>query len=375
MLKINNKFQFTRQGLIYLVVISLVIALLFCLAFLWGFYTKKNNIFPYYQLRQIYEGISSDSQERIKPDLTIESEVIGESFLDPSSKRKYLETALLIPKSLTKVERKTVGKAQIISATLYGVTVKATLAKAAVEKKCLRIYIDGHGSSSLYPYTSRENENLISGGCDVLFMSMLGIDVNAGNASFPTRFGQLNLDMTQAKNHGNYSFFYDKSNKQLDPLSIFISPHYYIIKAITDGYKNISLIGLSGGGWYVTFLSALMPDINTSVSYAGTLPFEYRKFSKNHGDWEQVYSHIYNRISYWSLYFLGTLNADYAATRVLYLIYNSNDPCCFSSPFANHFKGILESFSLKGVKVIIVKKTEHQLDFSLINLLLGNEEF
>ena len=105
MLEFKNKLQFTRQGLINLVVISLVIALLFCLAFLWGFYTKKNNIFPYYQLRQIYEGISSDSQERIKPDITIESEVIGESFLDPSSKRKYLETALLIPKSLTKVDR------------------------------------------------------------------------------------------------------------------------------------------------------------------------------------------------------------------------------------------------------------------------------
>ena len=66
-------------------------------------------------------------------------------------------------------------------------------------------------------------------------------------------------------------------------------------------------MGISGGGWYTVWLSALIPEIKFSLSYAGSLPIEYRKFEGISGDWEQQNSQIYNYVSYWELYKLMTI--------------------------------------------------------------------
>ena len=94
------------------------------------------------------------------------------------------------------------------------------------------------------------------------------------------------------------------------PLTLFISPHYNIIKSIINDYEDVSIMGISGGGWYTVWLSALIPKIKSSISYAGSLPIEYRKFEGVGGDWEQQHSQIYNYISYWELYKLMTINEE-----------------------------------------------------------------
>ena len=38
------------------------------------------------------------------------------------------------------------------------------------------------------------------------------------------------------------------------------------------GYKNIIMVGLSGGGWTTTLASALIPDITLSIPIAGSTP-------------------------------------------------------------------------------------------------------
>jgi hypothetical protein len=102
-------------------------------------------------------------------------------------------------------------------------------------------------------------------------------------------------------------------------------------------------MGISGGGWYVVWLAALMPEIKKSISYAGSLPMEYRKFRENEGDWEQTGSNLYKKTSYFDLYQLMLINEDGSKIRDGILIYNSNDSCCFMNPYASHFKNLINN--------------------------------
>ena len=84
-------------------------------------------------------------------------------------------------------------------------------------------------------------------------------------------------------------------------------------------------MGISGGGWYTVWLSALIPNIKFSVSYAGSLPMEYRKFEGVGGDWEQQNSQIYDYVSYWELYKLMTLDETGKTNRQAILVFNDKE--------------------------------------------------
>ena len=156
--------------------------------------------------------------------------------------------------------------------------------------------------------------------------------------------------MFEARRHGNYALFFDADNPQLDPLSLFIFPQYRMIAGLIDDYDNIAVLGISGGGWYVVWLAALMPEIDQSISYAGSLAPPYHQFGWNHGDWEQTYSAVYSTVSYIELYQLMTLGD--GENRPAYLVYNSDDPCTVSEtptrPGQAGFRG-RSRFELRGV--------------------------
>tara|TARA_B100000035_G_C20673602_1_gene410732 strand:- start:71 stop:598 length:528 start_codon:yes stop_codon:yes gene_type:complete len=169
-----------------------------------------------------------------------------------------------------------------------------------------------------------------------------------------------------AKKHKNFAFFYDQNNPDLDPLTLFISPHYKIIKFLTQKYSDISIIGISGGGWYVVWLSALITEINSSISYAGSLPIEYRIFDGVSGDWEQQNSQVYNFVSYWELYKLMTLDKTGTINRKAILVYNDEDNCCFFNPYAIHFKSVIDELNWKNFQVIIDRNNYHTINVELI---------
>ena len=65
------------------------------------------------------------------------------------------------------------------------------------------------------------------------------------------------------------------------------------------------MVGLSGGGWYTTFLSSIITEINSSYSIAGTMPLIfYLDPLINAGDWEQHTSSIFKIIDYVDLVIL-----------------------------------------------------------------------
>jgi hypothetical protein len=261
----------------------------------------------------------------------------------------------------------------LLKIKIYGLTVSGVLTKAIDSKKCLRIYIQGHGGDPFkFEYHNELLNSFIEEGCDTLSLSMVGLGLNRSKTSFPTRFGNIRLNEEQAANHRLYSFFYDSSRPQLDPLSLFLTPHYYLINHLINEYEDTTILGISGGGWYTVWLAALMPKINRSISQSGSLPNEYRKYIENLGDWEDTQSHVYSTTNYWWLYRLMTIDEEGNPNRNATLVYNSLDECCYRDPSASHFQKQIEILNWQNLSVIIEIEKEHKMNVGLIKKILQN---
>ena len=207
-------------------------------------------------------------------------------------------------------------------------------------------------------------------------MSMLGLGLNAGDASFPGRYSYIELPV-EANEHKNYQFYYDDNNASKDPLALFLSGHFHTISSLITDYQKVSITGFSGGGWYVVGCS-LIPEIDISISYAGSLPLAYHHvIDKNYdviyspGDWEQTESDIYDNYDYWELYTLMNIDSQGKQNRKAFHIYNTNDICCYRDPSASQFKALLESSPLQGNEVIILENNEHSMDPEVVLSLLN----
>ena len=341
--------------------------------FIWGLGVGVYKWFPYSNLQNAKQIFNLNKKKNNIKDISIDEEFINkytktihkESLLP---KREELIEKIIINNNLINVINEKINdKSERITTKIYDNKINAILTYASEQKNCLRIYIQGHGGNPFsYSYHNKLLKFFVSEGCDFLSMSMTGLGINEGSFSYPSRYGFISLDKEMAKNHKNYSFFYDEDNPKLDPLTLFISPHYKIIKSLTPNYENISIMGISGGGWYSVWLSALIPKIKFSVSYAGSLPMEYRKFQGISGDWEQQDSQIYNYVSYWELYKLMTLNEKGKINRQAILVFNDEDNCCFFNPYAQHFKLKIDKLNWKNFKVIIDENDKHIMNVNLV---------
>ena len=349
------------------------LSLLMAVFFIWGVGVGMYKWFPYFYLLETKKIlIQNESKDVVNID-TIDVDNIDEHIksinIESSlSKRNELIKKVILNQNAINISKEKLNNnSEKIITEIYDNQISAILTYAPNSKKCLRIYIQGHGGNPFdYSYHNKLLKFFLNEGCDFLSMSMLGLGFNEGKFSYPSKYGQIILNQKMAKEHQNYAFFYDKKNPNLDPLSLFISPHYKIIKSLDDKYKNISLMGISGGGWYTVWLSALIPKIKSSVSYAGSLPIEYRKFEGIGGDWEQQNSQVYNYVSYWELYKLMTIDDSGKINRRAILVYNDEDDCCFYNPYAEHFKSILDELNWENLDVIIDKRKNHSMNIKLI---------
>lgn len=125
----------------------------------------------------------------------------------------------------------------------------------------------------------------------------------------------------------------------LNPIKFFMEPVAiglnHVLKAFS--YRDVAMIGISGGGWTTTLYAAIDPRIRLSFPVAGSYPLYLRtepcgkKYdaatgSRNDvGDWEQYYSELYALASYPDLYILGSYGPGRGQLQVL----NQYDACCF----------------------------------------------
>lgn len=100
------------------------------------------------------------------------------------------------------------------------------------------------------------------------------------------------------------------------PIDRFYRPVLDLIDQLPEGVP-VFMMGISGGGWTTTVVTALSPRIIRGYSVAGDLPLDLRA-PREQGDWEQQNPPYPYRDMY-----------DMAAGRIMH-IFNQYDPCCFA---------------------------------------------
>lgn len=118
----------------------------------------------------------------------------------------------------------------------------------------------------------------------------------------------------------------DESNRPwhyfLEPLAKSLN---YISRQYPE-YRDISMVGLSGGGWATTLYAAIDPRIRNSFPVAGSIPL-YMYSANYQTDAEQSRADLYSQAGYPDLYVLGSVGRGRQQIQVL----NHSDRCCFGS--------------------------------------------
>jgi hypothetical protein len=175
----------------------------------------------------------------------------------------------------------------------------------------------GHGGDA--NLMEQEIKALLSAGYSVVTMSMPLNGPNSRPTVLVPRFGYIQFD-----SHKYLKFLPLETGS---PIRFFIDPVERVVSLLASRYRDVSMIGLSGGGWTTTLAAAVDPRIARSYSVAGSYPLFLRFNSKNNwGDWEENDPALYNVANYLDLYIL----AAYGEGRKSVQIFNRSDPCCFA---------------------------------------------
>ena len=164
-------------------------------------------------------------------------------------------------------------------------------------------------------------------GFTVLLMQMPLVGWNTDN-TFKTRRGTITIKERSVKGHNQMVKVLEGQGGS--SLRFFIEPvvvgiNYFIRQR--PGYKDISMIGLSGGGWTTHIAAAVDRRIRLSIPVAGSWPLYLRiALRASKGDAEQILPALYkDRASWLDLYILG----GYGEGRRQIQLLNQFDTCCF----------------------------------------------
>jgi hypothetical protein len=153
------------------------------------------------------------------------------------------------------------------------------------------------------------------------------------------------------------------------PLRFFIEPVIVAINtALAHGnFKDVSMMGASGGGWTTVVAAAVDPRITTSVSVAGSLPLFLPSASDScrfGRDAEQTdpQGGLYQQVSYLDLYILDSARGPGGGSRLHQQINNQFDVCCF---YGINYTGYVPILS-KYIAQNNLGNYEYQLDNSFV---------
>lgn len=169
---------------------------------------------------------------------------------------------------------------------------------------------------------------LLNAGFSVLLMQMPFTGWNT-HRTFTTSRGTVCIRERSSTSAHN-ELFAALGDEGGSPLRFFIEPvmtaiNYFIRQH--PGCRDISMIGLSGGGWTTHIASALDPRIRLSIPVAGSYPLFLRPFFPGStGDMEQTLPALYEERAGWlDLYILGGEGPGRKQIQLL----NQFDSCCF----------------------------------------------
>jgi hypothetical protein len=343
------------------------------------FYQKTLNMYIFHLKK--YVGAVKNQQyieqnystNRVETGIKISSNIQLAVFQNLDVYRNFLKTAIVIEDTnITKTDEQNVNDIEEFNAKFYGVIYKGKLVKSAPDSTCLISYFQGHRGNPFDKYYFKEIlKRLKRLNCDLLAFSMLGRSFNVVAMHYPIKnLSNSSITAEQSEHHSVYATFHDAENPHLDPLSLFLNGPYHIIEYLAPNYSTIIALGVSGGGWSVNLIAAMMPEITGSISVAGSVPMMMRDYHRNKGDWEQTESEIYRSIDYWHLYFLSMYGKTNREIRPTHLIYNRYDRCCFASPFADELKAILAGEN--RITVSVIDHDEHAIDVDMVENMIAN---
>jgi hypothetical protein len=160
-------------------------------------------------------------------------------------------------------------------------------------------------------------------------------------------------------------------SSSFSPIKFFVDP---VIKDLNyalalKSYSQVSMLGVSGGGWTTHLAAALDPRIQKSYPVAGSQPF-YLRNDYNPGDWEQYVGDLYRISEYMEWYVLGSYGA-----RNQLQIFNQGDTCCFSgatyntNPYESVVQQKLTSLGAGRFNVYIDQNDTHGLTTNSMNVI------
>ena len=202
-------------------------------------------------------------------------------------------------------------------------------------------------NNRLFIYHQGHNGDFILGKHVIEYFVNKGFTVYA--FSMPL-FGKNNDPVVTIDNIGTFKLTDENMEshelmKFLDnPLSFFAAPVVTMINyAQSENFEDITMCGISGGGWTTTLVSAIDTRINYSFPVAGTYPMYIKLNSPidSYGDFEQIYPALYKNVSYMDMYILAATGKNRFQIQVL----NRHDPCCFQGTYFKHY----EPFIIKKV--------------------------
>jgi polygalacturonase len=170
-------------------------------------------------------------------------------------------------------------------------------------------------------------------------------------------------------------------------LRFFLEPEIVCLNYLLSkiNYKDINMVGLSGGGWTANLLAAIDDRIKFSFSVAGSMPLYYRS-DLSMGDIEQFIPELYRNIAgYPDLYILGA----YGKGRKQIQVLNRNDNCCFGQKqhdpqrsydkdlrlFEGSVKDKLKELDSAGHYYLVIDETApgHQISKETLNNVILKE--
>ena len=230
----------------------------------------------------------------------------------------------------------------------------------------LMLYYQGHDGDFLF------------GKSTILYFLDLGYTIYT--FSLPL-LGKNNRPVVVTKKYGtiNFSSNHDFFKFLSNPLKYFVAPvHIMINYAKTKHFDNISMSGISGGGWATTISAALDERINYSFPVAGSYPnlIRFLKPENNYGDYEQTIPDLVENFDYLDLYILGSAGVNRAQTQIL----NLYDPCCFNGfeyQLYDHFLNIeLKKYTSGNFKVFIDSLNKnHSISSNSLNRISKEIDF
>ena len=238
------------------------------------------------------------------------------------------------------------------------------------KNKKLLIYNQGHKGSPFL--RNQENsshyfidirDEFMAKGYDVMSLSMTGLGYNSNqDIDFP------NYKNDDPKNHFIYSNYFDKNFPNKEPLSLMLSGNYFLIKKILEknNYDEIVFVGISGGGFYATVLSAIITEVKTSYSFAGTIPIIFQNMSGCYECWENHQSSLFSHLSYNDLYLLSTFDQNFNIKRNHNQIYFTNDTGCFKNPFAELLVDFYDFVDYENINFVLLEQNEHIIDSNFL---------